>query len=271
MADSPERPFEAEGPEIAVEALRYNRGDMVGEKVRLIELLGQGGMGTVWRAHHLALDVDVAVKLLHGDLIGEETSEQLQREAHAAARLEHPSAVRVYDFGRTELGDSYIVMEYLRGESLAEVLGRRHRLPATEALALLLPVVGAIVAAHARGIIHRDLKPENIVLVESEGFSIPKVVDFGIAKVDAPGRASVGDGDALLGSPAYMAPEHVLGEADVDARSDQFSLAIVLVPQLRRRTLQRRRRGAAQAGRARGGAPGRGALTRRLVRDGSRL
>jgi serine/threonine protein kinase len=228
MGEKPRRsPARDTAPEISVEPLRYDAGDVVGEKVLLLELLGTGGMGTVWRARHIALDVEVAVKLLHGELITPEATERLQREAHAAARLEHPAAVRILDFGRTELGDSYIVMELLRGENLAELFDRRGPLDPGEAVALLLPIAGVLAAAHARGIVHRDLKPENVMLVDVEGLTVPKLVDFGIAAIDGPPAAS-GD-DAIYGSPAYMSPEHARGDdAAIDARSDVWSLGVLV-------------------------------------------
>jgi eukaryotic-like serine/threonine-protein kinase len=219
-----------EPPQISIEPLRYHVGDVLTEKYRLDELLGQGGMGSVWRAHNLALDADVAVKFVHGELSSEETADRLQREAHATAQLEHPSAVRVYDFGRSELGDPFIVMELLRGESLADLIDRRVRFRPEEAVGLLLPVVSAVAAAHAKGIVHRDLKPENIVLVQQDGVTVPKVVDFGIAKIATrtEKRAS-STGGQILGSPDYMSPEQAKGETErVGPRSDVWSLGIVL-------------------------------------------
>ncbi len=219
-----------EPPQISIEPLRYHVGDVLTDKYRLDELLGQGGMGSVWRARNLALDADVAVKFVHRELASADTTERLQREAQATAQLEHPSAVRVYDFGKSELGDPFIVMELLRGESLADFIERRVRFRPEEAVALLLPVVSAVAAAHAKGIVHRDLKPENIVLVQQDGVTVPKVVDFGIAKIATrtEKRAS-STGGQILGSPDYMSPEQARGETErVDPRSDVWSLGIVL-------------------------------------------
>jgi len=227
------------GPDVSVEPLRYNPGDLVGDKYRLEELLGKGGMGTVWRARNLSLDAEVAIKLVHGELLSADTTQRLQREAQAAARLEHPSAVRIYDFGTTVLGDSFIAMELLRGESLRELFERRGSLPAAELIAIALPLASALVAAHQKGIVHRDLKPENIVLVgQEDGAVVAKIVDFGLAKIestDFDSRATVPG--VLMGSPNYMSPEQARAESDrVDARTDIWSLGVVLYEGLRGET-----------------------------------
>ncbi len=205
----------------------YAAGNLVAGRYRLRALLGKGGMGAVWRAHDETLDVDVALKLIHRNLVGEDSAERLLQEARAAAKLGHSAIVRVFDFGLTKFGEPFFVMELLEGEDLATLLERRGRLSAIRAVQTILPIVHALDAAHAKGIIHRDLKPENIFVAKEDGQRLqPKIVDFGIAKLDR-GDSRVTRTGALLGSPAYMSPEQARGD-DVDHRADIWSLCVVL-------------------------------------------
>jgi serine/threonine protein kinase len=225
----------ADAPEsgaVAIERGRYRAGDRVGEKYVLVEPLGEGSMGAVWLARNESLDTDVAIKVVHVAAHSPELQARLEREARAAARLEHPSVVRVFDLGHTALGDPFIVMERLVGRTLRAPLERRDRIADDKAVPLLLPVVSALAAAHAKGIVHRDLKPENVVLVESEtGGVVPKVVDFGIAQVaskslDARRMTRMG---TILGSPDYMAPEQAAGDVErIGPAADVWSLGVVL-------------------------------------------
>lgn len=162
----------------------YKPGEVIADKYRLDAVLGRGGMGTVWRARNLTLDVDVAVKLIRREAASDTSAERLLVEARAAARIRHPSIVSVFDFGRTSSGDPFIVMEVVEGESLANLLDRKVRLDALTACKTLLPIAHALAAVHRRGIVHRDLKPENIILAQADpGVVTPKLVDFGVAKV----------------------------------------------------------------------------------------
>ena len=226
------------------DARPYVEGDVIASKYRLTSLLGEGGMGSVWLARNLTLHVDVAIKLIRRDIAQRSVvAERLLREARAAAQLGHPSIVRVHDFGTTERDDPFIVMELLNGESLADVLDRKGFLPPVNAVQMLLPILGALNAAHTKGIVHRDLKPENIILVADEtGSVVPKLVDFGIAKLkrervlvdtsvpaqEAPvrGRRLTMVG-AVMGSPEYMSPQQAEG-GDVDERADLWSMAVLL-------------------------------------------
>jgi serine/threonine-protein kinase len=209
----------------------YAETDVIGGKYRLLSLLGEGGMGAVWRARNTVLEVDVAIKLIRHGLGSVEASERLLQEARAAARLEHPSIIKILDFGSTDEGDPFIVMELLRGEPLGVFLDRKGRLSAVEAVRTLLPVANAICAAHAKGVVHRDLKPDNVFLTENDANAIvPKVVDFGIAKVRDEGIAyrSLTQAGAILGSPDYMCPEQARGRADVDEKADVWALSVML-------------------------------------------
>jgi len=212
----------------ALEQPVMRRGTVLAGKYRLEQLLGEGGMGFVWSAFHLELQLPVAIKLLKSGYQSTLLAERLRREARAAARLGHPNIVRVFDMGVTQSGDPFIVMELLTGENLARMLAQG-RLCSVGAVQLLLPVAEALVLAHARGIVHRDLKPGNVFL-SSDGQQLqPKLLDFGIAKLEhAPALlAKLTDKGVVLGSPSYMSPEQVRGD-EVDYRSDIWSFCVVL-------------------------------------------
>ena len=195
-------------------------------KYTLVRRLGEGGMAEVWRAHDAALDVDVAIKFIRGDLEHPELADRLLQEARAAARLGHPAIVRVHDYGKTAAGVPFIAMELLEGETLASIIEQRGRLPATRAVKTLLPIAHALATAHAKGIVHRDLKPDNVFLVRSDDLFQPKLVDFGIAKLERADARITRMGTAI-GSPGYMSPEQARGE-DVDHRSDIWAFCVML-------------------------------------------
>ncbi len=221
-------------PDLAARAPQA--GYVVGGKYRIEGLLGQGGMGAVYRAVHLVSDKRVAVKwMLPVHEAPEELSERFVREARATARIDHPNVVDVYDVGSQD-GSVYLVMELLHGESLAERL-ERGPLPQTEAVALLMPALRAVAAAHAQGVIHRDLKPDNIFLCEGPDGEPrePKVLDFGISKIAA--GSDLRDLDltqsgTVMGTPFYMSPEQVRGLRDVDARGDVYAFGVILYEML---------------------------------------
>ena len=186
------------------------------------EKIGQGGMGVVYRAHHLSLDRDVAVKFIHQHLADdEEAVERFLREARLAAKINHPNVVQIYDTGQDDSGRPYIVMELLEGESLRQRL-KRGPIPLADAVRISLEILDALTKAHSQGIVHRDIKPGNIFIC-ADGES--KLLDFGIAK--ALGGGSLTGTGTLVGTPEYMSPEQAEGER-VDARSDLYSLGIVL-------------------------------------------
>ncbi|MDI1445609.1 serine/threonine-protein kinase [Polyangium sp. 6x1] len=211
-------------------ATSYLAGDVIAGKYRLSKVLGEGGMGAVWLAKNLTLDIDVAVKLIRRDFATAEASQRLLQEARAAARIGHPSIVRVFDFGTTEQKDPFIVMEVLHGESLGQTISRRRRLSPVAAVRTLLPVASALAAAHGKGIVHRDLKPDNVLLVtDDRGAVVPKIVDFGIAKLhhEEVVRTTTQAG-VILGSPHYMSPEQACGRSDVDHRTDIWAFCVML-------------------------------------------
>jgi eukaryotic-like serine/threonine-protein kinase len=211
----------------------YEAGEQIAGKYLLKQKLGEGGMGAVWRAYNETLDVDVAVKLIRAEEVdsvegGAHLGDRLLQEARAAARLGHPAIARVFDFGTTDRGDPFIVMELLKGEDLADTLARRGQIAATKAVATLLPIAHALEAAHSQGIVHRDIKPENIFLARSaDGRVQPKLVDFGVAKIDRAKNHRLTQTGAMLGSPIYMSPEQARGD-DVDRQADVWALCVVL-------------------------------------------
>lgn len=205
---------------------RYAPGELI-DKYQLVRTLGSGGVGTVWVAHDLVLDVNVALKLIalnEADALPG-VSRLVLDEARAAARLGHSAIVRVHDFGQTQHGDPFIAMELLEGDDLATVLSQGGALRPEHAVQILLPIADALATAHEQNIVHRDVKPENIFLARVQAGISPKLLDFGIARrIDNPRRSIDG---AKLGTPDYMSPEQVCGESIAPA-SDIWSFCIVL-------------------------------------------
>ncbi|MBP1705849.1 MAG: serine/threonine protein kinase with sensor(s), partial [Chloroflexi bacterium] len=197
-------------------------GDVLGGRYRLVELLGQGGMATIYRAQDAQLAREVAIKLLRPEYGSDpDFVARFRQEAQAAASLSHPGIVAVYDFG-TDAAGPYLVMELVDGEDLGALLRRNGPLPARQAARLVAEVARALEAAHARGLVHRDVKPGNIMITRSGQV---KVADFGIARAWADARVTLPG--VTLGSVHYFSPEQALGEATTPA-SDVYSLGIVL-------------------------------------------
>jgi serine/threonine-protein kinase len=197
---------------------------------RVLGVKGHGGMGTVYEAEHVQLGRRAAVKVLHPDLAADPTvTQRFFREAKAAASVEDPGVVDVLDFGIADSGDAYLVMEYLPGVSLAEVAAGPP-LAEAEVVRIGRQAAATLAATHARGIVHRDLKPSNILLIPDAaaiGGNRVKIVDFGVAKLER-ATTEVTKTGVVVGTPRYMSPEQCRGEADLDGRSDIYSLGCVL-------------------------------------------
>jgi serine/threonine-protein kinase len=201
-------------------------GLLIGDKLRLEHELGRGGMGVVWIAQHLSLHCQVAVKLLPEAAVDAESQTRFAREARAAAQVDHPHVVRIFDYGVGPDGQPYIIMELLRGESLERRLGRAGPLPIDETRAIVQQAAMGLERAHALGVVHRDLKPGNLFLVEAGGPTFVKLLDFGIARYRVDGLALTHTTN-LLGTPGYMSPEQILQPRSVDHRADLWALAVV--------------------------------------------
>jgi serine/threonine-protein kinase len=206
-------------------------GSTVGN-YRIVEQIGEGGMGAVYRAEHPLIGRHVAVKVLLPELSKhEEVLTRFFNEARASSLIHHPGIVEVFDFGQMESGSAYLVMELLEGESLAKRLERDGKLRSETIFPLARQICGALGAAHAREIVHRDLKPDNIFLVRDPdvpGGLRAKVLDFGIAKLAASSSGLRTKTGAVMGTPAYMAPEQTRGAGKVDARADIYALGCIL-------------------------------------------
>src|SRR5271165_3044105 len=196
----------------------------------ILELVGIGGMGRVYRAEQTNLGRTVAVKVIHPHLVGEENAAaRFITEARAASRLNHPNSVAIIDFGKSPDGQMYLVMEFLRGRDLARVTYEDGPLPFRRIVDVLRQTLAALAEAHNESIIHRDLKPENIILepVRSGGDFV-KVVDFGLAKIRADAQQpSITSPGIVCGTPEYMSPEQARGDP-LDARSDIYAVGVIL-------------------------------------------
>ena len=231
-------------------------GSTVG-KYKLHEIIGRGGMGVVYRAEHVYIGKEVAVKILHDGYGGrDESIKRFLREARAASLINHPNIVDVTDFGKSNDGTVFFVMEYLQGEPLDAVLSRDRRLDLLRAITIVNQAAGALGSAHAKGIVHRDLKPENIMLTPREGrrelirqftdesglhtvserekgFDFVKILDFGVAKVRDPdaNEGRVTQQGVVFGTPEYMAPETArIGVSD--PRTDIYAMGVIFYEML---------------------------------------
>src|SRR5882724_5186872 len=211
-------------------------GQTLAGKYRIEERLSEGGMGTVYRGTHVLMDKTVAVKVLRTSLAADEKIvARFSREARAASRISHPNALSVTDFGEDEGGIVFLVMEYLNGKTLKEIIREEGPMPLARVVGIMLQIGGALDAAHAQGVVHRDLKSDNIMLLSTVAGDYAKVLDFGIAKIIEPeGEFDPGltAPNLVIGTPQYMSPEQCSQAADIDARSDIYSVGVILYEML---------------------------------------
>ncbi len=213
-------------------------GQTLAGKYRIEEKISEGGMGCVYRATHILMEKVLAVKVLHPALAADDTIvARFTREAKAASRISHPHAITVTDFGESENGVVFLVMEYLRGRTLKEVVRSEGPMSLKRVAEIVRQVAGALETAHSEGVVHRDLKSDNIMLDETTGGGDwAKVLDFGIAKikepVDAKPDSALTAPNLIIGTPQYMSPEQCSQASSIDARSDIYSLGVIIFEML---------------------------------------
>ncbi len=230
---------EPEAPAPPAEPGIHPSGTLLSDRYQIDAFLGAGAMGKVYRAEHVLMKKTVALKVLHPEMMqNAEVVKRFQLEAQAAGNIRHPNVCTATDFGLTEQGESFLVMEYLEGETLQSTIQAYGRLTPLRAIHIAQQICSALEQAHNEGIVHRDLKPENIMLIESEGDpDYVKIMDFGIASVRMEKGSSEDNTTRLTqagmvyGTPHYMSPEQVVG-ADIDHRVDLYSVGVVLFEML---------------------------------------
>ena len=208
-------------------------GDVIDGRYKLLELLGNGAMGEVYKAEHCLMRKLVAIKILHPEMCtNPEIVERFRREAQAAAIIEHPNVCRVMDFSCMSNGAFYLVMEYIKGESLSHYIKRLKVIPAKACILITKQILEALGCAHDNGIVHRDVKPENIQLIGSPGEEcFLKLLDFGISR-NTHDVQRLTQAGYVYGTPQYLSPEQALGSLDVDHRCDLYSVGIMMFEML---------------------------------------
>ena len=211
-------------------------GTTLAGKYRIDARLNEGGMGTVYRGCHVLMDKTVAIKVLRPSLAADEKIvARFSREARAASRISHPNALSVTDFGEDESGHVFLVMEFLSGRTLKQVIRDEGPLPLQRVVDITRQIVDALNAAHSEGVVHRDLKSDNIMLLDTTTADYAKVLDFGIAKINEPDGVTDTNLTApnlVIGTPQYMSPEQCAQDVEIDARSDIYSLGVILYEML---------------------------------------
>ena len=212
-------------------AAHLPEGTLIAGKLRVLRLLGMGGMGAVYEVEHELTKHRRALKMLHAQFRAyPAVIARFLREASAAGRIGNPHIIETFDAGELETGEPYLVMEYLQGETLSDLLGRKGRLSISELSDLCSQACVGVQAAHDSGIVHRDLKPDNLFIITREISQFVKLLDFGVSKFDAELTGGMGmtKEGATLGTPFYMPPEQVRGEKDIDARADVYAMGVIL-------------------------------------------
>ncbi len=211
-------------------------GQTLAEKYLVEQLIKRGGMGAVYRGKHVMMEKTVAIKVLRPSLAGDnDVVARFSREAKAASRISHPHAVSVTDFGEAENGVVFLVMEYLDGRTLKDIIRSEGPMPLDRAVEIVRQVAGALDVAHQQGVVHRDLKSDNIMLSQTNGGDWAKVLDFGIAKIQQPEGVRDNDitaANLVIGTPQYMSPEQCSQTGPIDARSDVYSLGVIVYEML---------------------------------------
>ena len=212
-------------------------GTVLAGKYRIDKRLNEGGMGSVYQGTHVLMDKTVAIKVLRPSLAADEKIvARFSREARAASRISHPNALSVTDFGEDDNGTVFLVMEFLSGRTLKQVIRDEGPLPLTRIVEITRQVGDALAAAHAQGVVHRDLKSDNIMLLDTTSVGdYAKVLDFGIAKINEPDGEFDGGLTApnlVIGTPQYMSPEQCSQDSEIDSRSDIYSLGVILFEML---------------------------------------
>jgi eukaryotic-like serine/threonine-protein kinase len=210
---------------------RYDEGVLISGKYRIVRLIGDGGMGTVYEARHEVLGSSVALKFLHSDLAKRPgLTQRFLQEARVSATIQSLHVTHVTDVDTAQDGSPYLVMELLSGEGLQGLLDRQGKLPVEQAIDFALQILAGLEAAHAMGVVHRDMKPDNVFVTQSSGGPLLKLIDFGIAKLRASSEYTKGltRAGVVMGTPEYMAPEQLLSAQTTDHRADLYSLGVML-------------------------------------------